>query len=406
VPERLIDVRSLAQTRELIVYQDGGLFPVLTVAPGNVLIAALRGGAGHMGRAGRIEIVRSLDGGGTWSPPIVVADSGADDRNPALGVSPAGTVILAYHQQGSYDEHGSSRLVPRDGGHQPIQVRITRSTDGGLTWDEPAGLGIELLKSGSPFGKIVALRDGTLLLPIYVRDHATAISSLEDARRYGPERFGSYLARSSDDGKSWGEPSLIAAAMDETGLLVRPDGTLLGLLRGTSPPAELWSAESVDGGTTWSTPIQVTVPEQVPADLTLLADGSVLLAYGNRNAPYRIEGRVSRDGGRTWLPELLVFSGPLYGYDIGDRKRTDLGYPSTAVVAQGDNRRGVTMYYHNPSLSRSGDWRDEGPTGPMYRSRNYRAIAVTWDEGELLAALDSAPTENVASRFVVRPHEV
>ena len=36
----------------------------------------------------------------------------------------------------------------------------------------------------------------------------------------------------------------------------------------------------------------------------MLPDGGILLAYGNRNPPYRIEGLVSRDGGHIWSDEL------------------------------------------------------------------------------------------------------
>src|SRR5262245_51236589 len=102
----VLDVRRLAGTRETQVYRGGGLFPVLTVAPDGAVVAVLRGGAGHLGLGGRIEVVRSLDQGATWSPPAVVADSDRDDRNPAFGTSAAGTIVLAYHRQGSYDEEG------------------------------------------------------------------------------------------------------------------------------------------------------------------------------------------------------------------------------------------------------------------------------------------------------------
>jgi hypothetical protein len=83
-----------------------------------------------------------------------------------------------------------------------------------------------------------------------------------------------------------------------------------------------------------------------------------LLAYGNRNAPYRIEGLVSRDGGRTWLDRTLLLSGPLYGVD-GTRQRTDLGYPSSVIVTDADGeRRGVTVYYYNPTMPAVDDvWR-------------------------------------------------
>jgi hypothetical protein len=78
------DVRTLSQSRETLVYQDGGLFPVLTIAGDGTIVGVLRGGAGHIGRSGRIEVVRSSDGGQLWTPPNVIADSACDDRNPAL----------------------------------------------------------------------------------------------------------------------------------------------------------------------------------------------------------------------------------------------------------------------------------------------------------------------------------
>src|SRR5437763_1597485 len=113
-PDRsVVDVRPLAGTRETIAYQHGGQFPVLAVTPDGAIVAVLRGGAGHIGREGRIEVVRSLDGGRTWTPPSVVADSDADDRNPGFGCSPAGTLILAYHRQSSYDENGNYFAAPR-----------------------------------------------------------------------------------------------------------------------------------------------------------------------------------------------------------------------------------------------------------------------------------------------------
>lgn len=383
-----LDIRALSQTRETLVYQDGGLFPVLAVAPGDVVVAVLRGGAGHMGRSGRLEVVRSLDEGRSWTPPSVIANSDRDDRNPALGVSRDGVLVLAYHRQGSYDDRGNSRPVPRGVKTQPIDVMVTRSADTGLTWEEPRPLDVDLLRTGSAFGKIVAQADGTLLLPIYIMDHALGVSTREEMLRRDPKHFGSYLVRSRDGGITWGEPSLIAPAMDETALLVLPDGQLLALLRGSDTEAALWSAHSDDGGRTWASPVQVTSPGQLPADLTLLTNGDILLSHGNRNPPYRIEGRISRDGGRRWLDGTLTFSGPLYDYGAGGHRRTDLGYPSSVVLHGNGQRRAVTMYYFNPSLPTSGDWQDEGPSGPLFSAQGYRAVAVTWDEAELIAAVD------------------
>ncbi len=393
-PLHPLDVRALPGTRETIAYHEGGLFPVLAATTDGTVVAIVRGGAGHLGTTGRIEAIRWLDRGQTWSPPIVIADSDRDDRNPAIGVSSRGTLVLAYHRQGSYDAAGAFRPVPIGGPTpRPIEIVVTRSVDGGLTWEEPFPLSVESLRAASPFGKIAALPGGTLLMPIYIHDHATAGLSAEELRRLGPARYGSYVARSDDDGRTWTDPTLIAPAMDECALLVFPDGDVLALLRASDPEAALWSARSGDGGQTWSSPVRVTGPRQHPADLTLLADGEVLLCYGNRTPPFRIEGRISRDGGRTWLARLLTFSGPLYGTAVDADRRTDLGYPSTAIVPDGAGRRGVTMYYYNPSIPRAGDWRAHGASSSFYQVTGYRAVAVTWDETELLAAIAGRANE-------------
>ena len=362
-----IDVRSLPGTREVVSYKGGGLFPVLAVAPNDVAVAVLRGGAGHVGLAGRIEVIRSLDGGQTWTLPNVVADSDWDDRNPAFGVSHRGTLVLSYHRQGSYDEEGNYLSLSYDDPTRRVETMVTRSCDAGLTWERPFPLQVESLRGGSPFGKIVALAEGTLLMPVY---HA-----------------GSYIVRSDDDGKTWTSPSRIAEPMNETALLVLPSGDILAVMRGEGGPWQgLYSSHSLDGGTTWSDPVQVTGSSQHPGDLVMLSDGSVLLAYGNRNPPYRVEGLVSRDGGHSWLDCLLTFSGALYGYTVEAPRRTDLGYPSSVVLRGAGGGEGLTMYYYNPSLNKPAAWNDR-KSEAAYHAHSYYAIAVRWSEAELIERL-------------------
>jgi hypothetical protein len=110
----MIDVRSLPGAKVVEIVRQGGYFPVLAVLPDGSLVAVLRMGAGHVGLEGRLDCVRSLDGGYTWTEPQVLVNSAWDDRNPALGVAAEGTLVLAYHVQRNYDEKGRySRL----GGH-------------------------------------------------------------------------------------------------------------------------------------------------------------------------------------------------------------------------------------------------------------------------------------------------
>ena len=139
----------------------------------------------------------------------------------------------------------------------------------------------------------------------------------------------------------------------------------------------------------WTAPVRITERYQHPADLTLLANGDVLLTYGNRTPPYRVEGRISRDGGRSWLDVLLAFSGHLYGYTVEAPRPTDLGYPSNVVLRGAGPGQGLTMYYYNPSLNQPASWRQRVGEA-RYLARDYCAVAVSWSEEELLGAVERA----------------
>ncbi len=378
-PHHIVDIRSLPGTRQTIAYQDGGLFPVLALSSDGVAVAVLRGGAGHIGREGRMEIVRSLDGGRTWTPPDLLADSDDDDRNPAFGLSSQGTLILLYHRQHNYDADGNYQGGVRVSDRKPVVLMATRSFDSGLTWEEPYPLSTDALPTGSPYGKIVSLDDGTLLAAIY---NSQAWADEQSVDKIDT----SYLVRSQDEGRTWEVSSQIAPHMNETALIVLPEDGLLAVLRDDTAQG-LHSTRSQDGGLTWSPTTQITQARQHPADLLRLSNDDILLTYGNRNPPYRIEGRISRDGGSTWLDILLIFSGHLYGYSTEESRRTDLGYPSSVVL--GGSGQGITMYYYNPSMRLAIDAR-QSAGNPLYSHQDYCAVAVTWQEEELIAAVEGA----------------
>ena len=378
-----VDVRALTHTSEVVAYRDGGLFPVLTTAPDGSIVAVLRGGAGHLGLSGRIDIVRSRDGGQTWTYPNIVADSPLDDRNPAFGTSAKGTLILAYVRASSYDADGNYFPCKSEEADKYWQGFVTRSHDSGLTWEEPYVMSFTPLASCSPYGKMVSMPDGTVLMPLYGRPEESIVG--QQMKYMIPQDSCAYLLRSPDDGLTWGDPSLISINAGEPAVTLLPNGDLLALIRREKMGKTLWSTISSDGGFTWSAPVQVTGDMKHPGDLLVLKNGYILLTYGNRNSPpSRVEGLISPDGGHSWLDCLLVFSGNLRGYNADFPRHVDLGYPSS-VFAPGTNpRKGVTMYYYNPSIEKSDNIRKVN-TG--YLKTNYVAIAVVWDEDELLDAL-------------------
>ena len=104
---------------------------------------------------------------------------------------------------------------------------------------------------------------------------------------------------------------------------------------------------STDLGRTWSGPkIAVAFKDNAknhlgnPATLNLLPDGRIAMTYGNRDAPYTIDAKLSDDGGDSWGETIHLRKGG------GSH---DIGYPRTVAAADGTL---VTAYYFNESADR------------------------------------------------------
>lgn len=345
-----LDLRQLPAASEVYLCHDEGYFPVIINPQAEEILAVLRGGAGHVGITGRLDAVRSLDAGKTWETPTVIVDTEVDDRNPAVGQAPDGTVVLAYHAQGSYNEDGGwSRELRR------VQMRVTRSHDAGATWEASQPLNYTPMEKHSAYGRICTLTDGTMLMPIYGSD-------IEETDRTDDC---AYILRSRDNGQTWGDPTLIAVGYNETGLISLPNGDLLVAMRSGDQRALLSVSRSVDGGETWIEPTPVTHDREHPADLTLLSNGWIILFFGVRHEPFGVGALVSKDNGQTWEERRLIVCD-----DLGDN---DLGYPSTVKI--GDQL--VTAYYSAPRK-----W-----NAPDFRGEDTFARALLYSESALLAAI-------------------
>lgn len=320
------DPIQLGDAPRVTVVSGSGYFPVLIRLRNGELMAVLRGGAPHIGVKGRLDIVTSRDDAKTWSAPRTVIDSPGDDRNPAFGQVKNGDIILGYAILKGYDATGLKFIGPKRSDRNAEGVYVVRSSDGGKTWTNPEidGATHALQKDGgtlSPFGKIIQLADGTILMSVYYE--------FWDDRGHQD-----YVFRSHDGGKTWAEPTLVGEHSNETALLELPDGRLLAALR-SEKGAHLSIASSKDKGHTWSAPVQVTRDGEHPADLIGLKNGDILLSYGERNAPFGVEAIVSHDSGKTWDEKSKVVLAK-------DAVSVDCGYPSSWQLPNG---KIVTMYY-------------------------------------------------------------
>ena len=327
------------ETRRYLMMSLGGYWPVIQKLPDGRLGVVTRDGDIHIGERGRLVFVTSDDGGESWSHATVISQKGPDSRNPAFGVTADGTLLVSFVKADKYTDGTWGAAVGR---HSPCW--ISRSEDGGATWSDAElvnGQGHEQWsKAGatgpddphqysSPFGKMLTLPDGTLLMGYEI--HAG-----------GPN--GVFLIRSHDGGRTWVDcVTLMEGFYGEPALCDLGEGRLLVMLRRTSRGGSnlresttgLWQIDSEDGGYTWSEPRRVTGNMEHPGDAIRLEDGRLLLTYGRRVPPYGIQGMVSRDDGRTWDAENRLLL-------VGDSGTYDCGYPRSV---QRDDGTIVTVYY-------------------------------------------------------------
>ncbi len=348
---RPFDIFNLPSINHIVLTQGAGYFPVLNEYEGE-LYAVYRIHAGHIGRSGALEIRSSTAAATLWNPPQLVVDSPADDRNPAVGITRTGRIVVGYWELDSYTP---------DGKYQPelnqSRSMVTWSDDLGKTWSEPIPINVPELETQSPYGKIIQLPDGTLLMNLYGA-YAKDIPGMEKVRDDYPHY--AYLIRSSDNGETWGEPSLILEEHNETALLSIDGKRLLAVSR-SSGQQRLDLVRSEDSGRTWSAPMRLTGPNQHPADLLQLSNGWIILLYGDRSQENKvIRGMMSRDQGLTWdNRHELMFSRPVQG---------DFGYPSGVLLPDG---RIAIMYYWAGMAEHSQDGGDARSYINMFNEEEF-----------------------------------
>lgn len=191
---------------------------------------------------------------------------------------------------------------------------------------------------------IVELPDGSWVLSVY-----RGAPHLTDC---------SYLLRSFDKGKTWGDTvrmfkdpeagssDLQGINFNETAVVSFDDGEMLAIARAdetfftedTFMPVggvgSFYKAHSLNWGLSWSKPEKLPIFGQ-PAHLLKLNDHTVVCTYGYRKKPYGVRAVISQDRGRTWSREIILRDdGPLW----------DLGYPMTLQLSNGNL---LTVYYFN-----------------------------------------------------------
>ncbi|MFH1475967.1 MAG: sialidase family protein [Verrucomicrobiota bacterium] len=304
-----------------------------------------------------MAVATSKDGAKCWSDPVEITPRWEDSRNPAFGVNAKGDLLAAYWKASMdcyvNEPNGPQWKSLKAQGKVPTMF-IRRSADNGRTWSKEWAYKSELLTLPSPYGRIIAAPDGTLLMSVY---------GAPRKKRKGVRDI-CILLRSRDGGKTWGDESLVAVGHNETSYAFLPGGRLLAAARSES--GHVATLFSDDLGRTWSKPGQVTRDGEHPADLTVLASGALQLTFGRRIRPMGCGVLFSADGGVTWDTDYEVI---LAGDGIRD---DDLGYPSTVQLADGTI---VTALYYASGSETSGGlggWGDISCQAIRYHEEQIR----------------------------------
>jgi hypothetical protein len=205
---------------------------------GNTQVAAFQTGRIVPGGATAIGWATSTDGGSTWSHGFLPGLTTANGGGPYDAASDPAVAYDAKHGVWMI-----ATLPILNSGFTPAVV-VSRSTDGGFTWDNPVNVGPKV--SSSDKNWIVC--DSTSTSPFYGNCYVEW-----DNPDNGDEIF---MNTSTDGGLTWGAAT--ATAKNAQGIggqpLVQPNGTVVVPIETSGISA----FSSTNGGASWSAPVTVS----------------------------------------------------------------------------------------------------------------------------------------------------
>ncbi len=232
-------------------------------------------------------VAKTLDGGASWLSPVQASDTtGFDDKETAC-VDANGNIYLMWDH---FPPVTDTELV------------FTKSTNGGASFQPTQTLGLWATHGGIPY--LTCTPNGTLF-----------VSTIWDSNPDGP--FDTILfMKSLDFGATWtaphqasspgsGEISIITVCATDSNHHI-----YICFAAGSPSDKEVYVMKSVDGGSSWSTPVRVndvTMNMQRMVEMHIDADDNIHVAWLDaRNNMWDIYYSVSTDGGVTFSEDVRI----------------------------------------------------------------------------------------------------
>lgn len=342
-PHQYFRLTSGPARRQVLVGPCTGKPSLAVLSTGEIVLSFIAN-YGLFEKREAMAVIRSNDGGRTFSDPFPATRSRYNDREGYLIRFPDDTLLLCY-----------MRVMIDEEPERPWQgPYLCESTDGGRTWSDSWAVDISAFCPRGPYGAggrgHVVLPDGTLLL---------FVATYED-----PPAPYEYVLTSRDRGRTFERVHLVSECSGDSSFTLCPDGSLAGALRinadnfprrGAHPELRqksetahyLGFTRSPDQGRTWSPPEALTGFNEIPGHLLTLRDGRLLLSFGVRHYPLGIQALLTEPDGRTWRKDqrlMLAWQGGMYPVPGHGQHycRHTIGHPFTAELPDGQL---LTAYY-------------------------------------------------------------
>ena len=300
----------------------------------------------HVCPFGKAVIAYSEDEGETYTMPAPVIDTVLDDRD--AGIVPFGeknVIFTSFNNtvefQRNYAPDVAYRIAYLDR-ISPEQEQAALGNTFKFSYDCGRTFGpLHHSPVTSPHGP-VELQDGTLLWVGRSHQDGRQLIEKDEIAAYAIAEDGTATYRGS-----------VEAIENENGKLLScephafqlPDGTILCHIRvqggtGEEEVFTVYQTESTDGGYTWTKPHALLSRKGgSPAHLYRHSSGVLISSYGYRQMPYGIRLMFSRDDGKTWDTENILYE---------TNTTPDLGYPATVELNDGSL---LTVFYAHPDKS-------------------------------------------------------